>query len=353
MWMERCPGVHILSLVVVLGACTTGGARSDRPDGAAAGAAGSGTSGTSGTPTGGSSGGTSGGSVSGGATSGTADGPSDARTGADASEGADAAQAMDAPASRGDTPDEGGGRACGGLLCEDFETGAIDPAKWDVVMGGGGTLTVQQQTVAHGKHALKVHGASGPTDWALLVAKNVPAELKGVATFGRAYFWISAPLTSGHTQMVFAGNTGTGAANGPAPFPKLRYMEVANINAGWQLGFDLLDVAPLVEEVSYPKGQVPTGKWVCLEWQFDDEPDHITMWLDGAPSGTFDGSDIAYSSPDPIPKPDSGIYKGRSTDIVGGFDVFGFGFHDWHPQKPFDLYYDDLVLDSARVGCLP
>jgi hypothetical protein len=216
----------------------------------------------------------------------------------------------------------------------------------------GGTMTVQQQTVAHGKYALQVHGASGPTDWALLVAKNVPPALEGKATFGRVYFWISAPLTSGHTQMVFAGNTGTGAANGPAPFPKLRYMEVANINAGWQLGFDLLDVAPLVEEVSYPKGQVPTGKWVCLEWQFTDEPDHVTMWLDGVQSGTFDDTNIGYSSPDPIPKPGTGIYKGKSTDIVGGFDTFGFGFHDWHPGKPFDLYYDDLVLDTARVGCL-
>jgi hypothetical protein len=53
------------------------------------------------------------------------------------------------------------------------------------------------------------------------------------------------------------------------------------------------------------------------------------------------------------PEARHGIYKGRSTDIVGGFDTFGFGFHDWHPSKAFDLYYDDLVLDTARVGCLP
>ena len=243
--------------------------------------------------------------------------------------------------------------ACGNLICEDFESGAVDATKWDTVTGSGGVMSVQRQTVAHGKYALQVHGQAGPTDWALLVAKNVPAALKGKVTFGRVYFWISAPVTSGHTQMVFAGNTGAGSAIGPAPFSKLRYMEVANIGGGWQLGFDLLDVAPLVEEVSYPKGQVPTGKWFCLEWQFDDAPDHVTMWLDGAQVGTFDDTDIGYSSPDPIPKPGTGIYKGRSTDLVGGFDTFGFGFHDWHPNKPFDLYYDDLALDVTRVGCLP
>jgi hypothetical protein len=37
---------------------------------------------------------------------------------------------------------------------------------------------------------------------------------------------------------------------------------------------------------------------------------------------------------------------------MSGFDTFGFGFHDRHPQKAFDAYFDDLVLDSKRVGCV-
>jgi hypothetical protein len=347
--MEVRAPVRLLSLLVVLATCRSESRQPDRLSGAAGGSGGAGEAGAAAAGRGGETGA---GGVDGGGTSATA-GAANASAAVDASGRDDTGPALDAPTEPGESGSEPGALACGGLLCEDFEGGAIDANKWSLVVGGGGTITVQQQTVAHGKHALQVHGASGATDWALLVAKSVPAALKGVATFGRVYFWISAPVTSGHTQMVFAGNTGTGLADGPAPFPKLRYMEVANIGGGWQLGFDLLDVAPLVEEVSYPKGQVPTGRWVCLEWQFDDEPDHVTMWLDGAPSGTFDDSDIGYSSPDPIPKPGTGIYKGRSTDIVGGFDTFGFGFHDWHPSKPFDLYYDDLVLATARVGCLP
>jgi hypothetical protein len=277
----------------------------------------------------------------------------DAGTETSSLDAADTNSEGDATGEAGDSGGDATSPDCAGLLCEDFESGSIDPQKWNTVMGGGGTMTVQNQVVAHGHYALQVHGQAGPSDWALLVARNVPPALKGTATFGRAYFWISSPVTSGHTQMVFAGNTGGGAANGPPPFPKLRYMEVANIGGGWQLGFDLLDVAPLVEEVAYPKGQVSTGKWICLEWQFDDMPDHITMWLDGMPSGTFDDTDIGYSSPNPIPKPGTGIYDGQSTGIIGGFDTFGFGFHDWHPNKPFDIYYDDLVLSATRVGCLP
>jgi hypothetical protein len=33
------------------------------------------------------------------------------------------------------------------------------------------------------------------------------------------------------------------------------------------------------------------------------------------------------------------------------FDTFGIGFHDWHPAKAFDVYYDDVVLDVKRIGC--
>jgi hypothetical protein len=129
----------------------------------------------------------------------------------------------------------------------------LDAAKWDLTEGNGGTALVQGALVAHGKYALKVHGlASAKDDYALIVTKSGPETLKG-AHFGRANFYITPkPLTSGHTQMVFAGVDGTGAANGPGPFNKLRYLEVSNINGGWQFGFDLLDIAPLVEEVYYP-----------------------------------------------------------------------------------------------------
>ena len=44
----------------------------------------------------------------------------------------------------------GGASACPGLICEDFESGSIDPTKWDT-SSKGGTLAVQTQQVAHGK----------------------------------------------------------------------------------------------------------------------------------------------------------------------------------------------------------
>ena len=222
-------------------------------------------------------------------------------------------------------------------------------------MSKGGTLMVQEKQVAHGKYALQVHGVSGSSDdWALLVAKSVPAALKSATTFGRAYVYVAQAATASiHVQLAFAGHDGSGTATGPAPFTKLRYMEVASYSGAWQLGFDLLDLSPSVEEVSYSKSRLPTNRWACLEWQFEDHPDRVTIWVDGTAAGTFDNTNVSYASPGPVPKSGGALYNGTSTDLIGGFDSFGFGFHDWHPQSAFDLYYDDLVLDMKRVNCLP
>ena len=43
------------------------------------------------------------------------------------------------------------------------------------------------------------------------------------------------------------------------------------------------------------------------------------------------------------------------SGLIGAFTDFGFGFYDWHQtgRPAFDLYYDDIVLNTERVGCLP
>lgn len=274
---------------------------------------------------------------------------------AGASGSAGTSSSAGASGSAGSAGASGNSSTCAGLLCDDFEQGMIDPTKWDLKVGAGGTAEVQTVLVAHGKYALHVHALANNNnadDYALLVSKSAPAGLSGTH-FGRVNFYITPkPLTSGHTSMVFAGRNGTGAANGPGPFPKLRYMEVSNIGGGWQAGIDLLDVNPLLEKVMYPAGspQVPTTVWTCLEWQFSDAPDSTNFWINGKLIGTFDDQHVSYP---PGVAPGTPLYNGSSTGLVGGFELFGVGFHDWHPNKAFDLYYDDFVLDTQRVNCLP
>ena len=93
------------------------------------------------------------------------------------------------------------------------------------------------------------------------------------------------------------------------------------------------------------------GKWTCLEWEFGDQPDAMLFWVDGKQLAQLDVEHIDYSSTMRTP---GSILNGNSSGIIGGFDFFAFGIHSWgaSPQA-VERYYDDIVLDTKRVNCLP
>ena len=130
---------------------------------------------------------------------------------------------------------------------------------------------------------------------------------------------------------------------------QLRYLEVGSYNGQWQLSMDLHDVNPNIEDSAYAGTKIPTGKWVCVEWEFEDQPERITLWVGGTQAGVFDNMHINYSSDGT--KSGGTFYQGKTSGLIGVFDTFGIGFHDWHPTKAFDVYYDDVVLDTKRIGC--
>jgi len=282
------------------------------------------------------------------------------RTGADAPD--DAAPSPDAPpmplADAPSEPAPAAGGACAGLFCEDFEQGMLDTATWSVQMGGAGTVAVQQDIVAHGKFAYRVHGSGASGDFAMIITRNAPAALRGAGpVYGRAYVYAAANLKS-HIELGFAGST-----RDPAQPPLINkgmnfnYMEFAEFAGSWQLGFDLFDPAPgvargFVEEASYPPAhdKVPAGTWSCIEWEFGDDPTMMVLWVDGKQLDQFDVQHIDFSS---TGRTAGSVLNGKSAGIVGGFAFFGFGFHSYGGSAAVDRYFDDIVLDTKRVGCLP
>jgi hypothetical protein len=94
---------------------------------------------------------------------------------------------------------------------------------------------------------------------------------------------------------------------------------------------------------------MPLDTWFCLEWEFNDQPDTINVWGDGTAIGTLDGNDVAY----PPNHPAGSIFDNKSSGLIGAFTAFGIGFYDWHPGGfDFDVYYDDVVLGTQRIGCI-
>jgi hypothetical protein len=308
--------------------------------------------------------GTAGGGTGGGSEAGGAGGAGGGEP--DATASMDAADSADIPSDP--PPFETGNGACAGLFCEDFEQGQLDPAKWDTQMGGSGVAMIQQQIVAHGKYALHVHESGAVGHFATILTKNVPMALRGAGPiFGRAYLY-TAVNVGVHIQLAFAGTTRDPSVapritsstsvtpTSPTKAINFNYMDFGyNVNS-WQLGFDLFDPAPNVargfaEDASHPPAydKYPSGTWSCVEWQFGDNPDAMVLWVDGKQMAQLDAQHVDYST---APKMPGSVLNGLSSGIIGGFSFYGFGIHNWGPSGAVDTYYDDLVLDTHRVGCL-
>lgn len=229
----------------------------------------------------------------------------------------------------GSAPGGAGGQAsaCVGLFCENFESGQLDPAVWTVKANQGQTMKVQRERVAHGNYAVQFHGAPNVVSYNFIIATDAPAELRG-HHYGRTYFHVTPKPPQKHTELIFAGTAG---------FPKLKYLELAESDWGWQLTYVQL-TDPTGETYTPATGSVPLAKWACLTWEMNDDPDQIRLSVDGKAAVAFD--DISF--------------MGKKSGLVGDFTDFGFGYYIWHPATyAFDVFYDDIVLDTKPVACLP
>jgi hypothetical protein len=215
------------------------------------------------------------------------------------------------------------------LFSEDFESGQLDPAVWSERVTGGNTIVVQSRNVAHGHYAVRMR-CPAPSDktWAFISAGHLPDPLRK-HHFGRAYVLITPKAPARHTILLMAGTP---------DFPFNKFQEVATANGRVQVTY--VDLHPQGNNEDYhSSGVMPTGRWFCLEWEFNDAPDRAAVWIDGQPV-------IATGFV-------SRLTHGHS-DLVGGFTDFAFGFRLWgHAPEAFDVYYDDIALDTRPVGPIP
>jgi hypothetical protein len=213
------------------------------------------------------------------------------------------------------------------LVSDNFESGAIDKNLWTPDVSPDAILTVQSEKVAHGKYALLARNpASAQRTHAFLMAKNLPEPLRH-HLFGRAYVYLTPAMPDRHTIFLTAGTTG---------FPKYKYQEVATAHGKFQLTFVDTTLAGPLGEDWHAGPDLPLNRWFLLEWEFNDQPDEATIWVDG---DRIFFTTFAYKSPT------------QSTGLVGGFTDFALGFRLWGAAPdPFDIYYDDVALDIHRLG---
>ncbi|HWA08210.1 MAG TPA: hypothetical protein VG838_01960 [Opitutaceae bacterium] len=257
-----------------------------------------------------------------------------------------------------------GAAASAPVFSEDFESGSLSPKVWDVREFGDVDIVVQQSQVAHGKSALKVHTANGARNaFASIVATHLPNSVRQ-HHFGRVYMFISPDMPAGHDALMSAGRPGwplsdfleIGASGGKSPMVSYQQNAPLPVFRGETIGPD---------KSSHP---YPVGRWFCLEWEFNDNPDNIRLWIDGEQvrDAGMDNNPIINRQKNP-PAPKGGAAKNgeaapaaptlpmepKNSGLTGGFYDFAFGFRYWGaPKTDYDIYYDDIAIDTKRIGPL-
>jgi len=210
---------------------------------------------------------------------------------------------------------------------EDFESGTVDNTVWRELIQGDATLKIQSDKAAHGKYALQVHYPAGKSSLAFLTHDGLSAEMKE-HLFGRAYLYIEPKAPSGHMVLLPIGD---------GDYPLSEFEEVGAYRGTWQPSYQQNRFTSGRGEVVDHGPAVPSGKWFCLEWEFNDNPNSITLWVDGE---KVEEKSFTFR--------ELGKYH-----LVGEFKQLNVGVRLWGAAtEAFDVYFDDIALDTKRIGVL-
>jgi hypothetical protein len=87
------------------------------------------------------------------------------------------------------------------------------------------------------------------------------------------------------------------------------------------------------------EGDIPMGRWFCLEWEFNDQPDRIVEWVDGKQV-----VDQSFT------------FNDTSSELIKGFSEFAIGLRTFAGAadltKDIDIYYDDIAISDKPIGQL-
>jgi hypothetical protein len=223
-------------------------------------------------------------------------------------------------------------------LCEDFESGAIDPKIWTQHTTTGTSLTVDGVHVHGGAHALHVKMVAGGQGTAQ-IADAVTFPAMSNTFYTRAWFYFSPDLPADHmggfhmAYLLATGNNDLGFVE--AGLGSAGNKQYLGYSEYYGAGPDVHQHGPTFTEFGpdSPTMIVPQ-QWICFELMQggDATTTHRRIWVDGKelPEQVSDYSDR---------KPPQ-------------FSLMSIGVLQYH-QTPIltDVWVDDIRVSSARIGC--
>ncbi|HEX2869660.1 MAG TPA: hypothetical protein VHP33_00360 [Polyangiaceae bacterium] len=235
-------------------------------------------------------------------------------------------------------------------LCEDFESGTLDTATWKT---GGTAPTIDELQAARGKKALHVKQGQGNSQ--IRTGKPFPA-MNG-RYWGRAFVYLNAmPHYSNEADSLSYSHWTVIAATGAKVAGEVRiggqlqkrYQNATPLNF-WGVGTDNRNEpegsGDWTNADDDPKGAakpVAEKQWSCVEWMGDHMTDETKFFLDGVEHPSLSTTLTTKHGGNP----DKPFY-------LPEFNAIWFGWAEYQPTtQQFELWFDEIAIDSERIGCV-
>jgi hypothetical protein len=218
----------------------------------------------------------------------------------------------------------GGASPCGSrtaILCDDFEHDDVNNP-WQPLTTAGGTASIDTAHATSGTHALHARavGAGG--------SPGIGAQwTRGVSLPDRAYLRMmvygTSPLAAWQDFGSFGDTSGT--------FLALWMGTGDPDNAlGWADNAD-----PANPTVSLATSFAGADAWSCVELEIDRGQNAVRVWVNGAESTDLQRSSV--------------VLPAVSVLDIGEYVIFPMN----SPSMTYDVWIDDVVVDTQYVDCVP
>ncbi|MEO8876220.1 MAG: hypothetical protein ABI461_11580 [Polyangiaceae bacterium] len=236
----------------------------------------------------------------------------------------------------------------GVLLCDGFENATLDTATWKV---SGDTPVVDNVHAARGNTALHITKHLNGQSY-IKETKTFP--IANNSYFGRAFVWFEKlPVPEPPSAAMDAGfkysHWSFVAASGTVVDGEIRLSgQLSNGANHFGVGTDNrtqdAGTGDWTNSDDDPTGHplaVPTGKWVCVEWQHSGATNETRFYWDGAEHTSLYTSATKHG----------GI--AANPYILPQFTNVWIGWQEYQPtDEDFEMWVDEVAIDTARIGCV-
>ncbi len=230
----------------------------------------------------------------------------------------------------------------GFLLCENFETGAINPSIWTVT--GGSAVAVGTAEHARGNYALHITRVGNGSAY-IKETKTFPA--KNNTYYGRVFVkFISLPATPmgyAHWTIIAAAGSvvdGEIRVSGQRPTnPSAKQLfGVGTDNRTQTTGtgdWTISDADP----PGNPRA-VPLNEWMCIEWLHQGSTNETRFWWDAVEHPSL------HTTSNTMP-------VNSNPFILPQFNNLWLGWAEYQAStQTFELWMDEIAVHSSRIGCV-